>query len=175
MIGITRIHVILGKKQVFGDIKGLVHVEIYYKPTLICIDFISWLLKIPYDYFSRPCFIHTHFDIIHIRQSTTKTSFRWETFATKSFSRISRIFLAYKWKLIYSMWNEITKFSWDWKKNVVLCKCWFTVYIGMIRSTYTYYKVLQQSKEWYLYPLTCSSAWLSYWKSSLSKGLLQLR
>lgn len=106
---------------------------------------------------------------------TTKTSFRWETFATKSFSRISRIFLAYKWKLIYSMWNEITKFSWDWKKNVVLCKCWFTVYIGMIRSTYTYYKVLQQSKEWYLYPLTCSSAWLSYWKSSLSKGLLQLR
>lgn len=61
------------------------------------------------------------------------------------------------------------------KKNVVLCKCWFTVYIGMIRSTYTYYKVLQQNKEWYLYPLTCSSAWLSYWKSSLSKGLLQLR
>lgn len=106
---------------------------------------------------------------------TTKTSFRWETFATKSFLRISGIFLAYKWKLIYSMWNEITKFSWDWKKNVVLCKCWFTVYIGMIRSTYTYYKVLQQSKEWYLYPLTCSSAWLSYWKPSLSKGLLQLR
>lgn len=68
MIGITKINVILGKKQVFRDIKGLVHVEIYYKPTLICIDFISWLLKIPYDYFSRPCFIHTHFDIIHIRQ-----------------------------------------------------------------------------------------------------------
>lgn len=97
----------------------------------------------------------------HLRRRVSRESLEYFSHTNKSW--------------FYSMWNEITKFSWDWKKNVVLCKCWFTVYIGMIRSTYTYYKVLQQSKEWYLYPLTCSSAWLSYWKSSLSKGLLQLR